>query len=121
MAVILDPELAFTNSLLMKSPVGREIFVPFGAVRSKVAADMVMESPKCVGKGKKNKTQRVEQISAVRLGSSRRREAARPLIHANCQCISDRLGNKWDHLVSAIKVSRQVGKRICEILQIVSG
>ena len=34
--VIVSPDFALTNLLLMKRPVLREIFLPFGAVRSTV-------------------------------------------------------------------------------------
>jgi hypothetical protein len=42
MLVILAPELDLTNSLLMKSPVGSLMEVPFGAVSWTVRSDMVV-------------------------------------------------------------------------------
>lgn len=42
--VTRDPELDFTNSLLIKRPVGRVNCLPFGAVRSTFkSAEVVME------------------------------------------------------------------------------
>lgn len=41
MLVIFSPELDFTNSLLMKIPVGSVIFLPFGALSSTVRSDIV--------------------------------------------------------------------------------
>lgn len=41
MLVIFCPELALTNSLLMKRPVGRVIFLPLGAVRSTLRSAIV--------------------------------------------------------------------------------
>jgi hypothetical protein len=41
MLVIFSPELDFTNSLLMKIPVGSVIFLPLGALRSIVRSDIL--------------------------------------------------------------------------------
>jgi hypothetical protein len=41
--VIFWPELDLTNSLLMKRPVGKVIFVPLGAVRSTERFDIVTD------------------------------------------------------------------------------
>lgn len=39
--VIFSPELDFTNSLLMKIPVGNVIFLPLGALRSIERSDIL--------------------------------------------------------------------------------
>lgn len=39
--VIVWPPVALTNSLLMKRPVGKVIFLPFGAVRSTLRSAMM--------------------------------------------------------------------------------
>jgi len=54
MLVILSPELDLTNSLLIKRPVGRVIFLPLGAVRSTLRSDILERLEKkrmsvCVG------------------------------------------------------------------------
>jgi hypothetical protein len=48
--VILSPELDFTNSLLMNRPVGRVIFLPFGAVKSTVRPDILVDMKRREGK-----------------------------------------------------------------------